>query len=143
VGFLSDLFSTPKPKPVVIIRNVLGEQIDVVNARDLSGQNLRGRNWNHADLSGLSLWEARCDGIQLLGARLYRTDFQKASLRGADLAFSYAAGASFRGSDMRGCSLYRAEIGLSRRHASADFTDALVNEASDIPEIKVFGERRL
>ena len=84
-----------------------------------------------------------CDGIQLLGARLYRTDFQKASLRGADLAFSYAAGASFRGSDMRGCSLYRAEIGLGRRHSSADFTDALVDEATDIPERKVFGERRL
>ena len=143
MGFLSDLFCAPKPKPVVIVRNVLGEQIDVVNARDLSGQDLRGRNWNHADLSGLSLWGARCDGIQLLGARLFRTDFQKASLRGAELAFSYAAGASFRGSDLRGCSLYRAEIGLGRRHSSADFTDALVDEATDIPERKVFGERRL
>jgi hypothetical protein len=28
-------------------------------------------------------------------------------------------------------------------NSSADFTNALVNEASDIPEIKVFGERRL
>ena len=107
------------------------------------GQDLSGRNWNHADLSGLSLWGARCDGIQLLGARLFRTDFQKASLRGAELAFSYAAGASFRGADLRECSLYRAEIGLSRRHSSADFTDALVDEATDIPERKVFGERRL
>jgi uncharacterized protein YjbI with pentapeptide repeats len=71
------------------------------------------------------------------------TDFQKASLRGAELAFSYAAGASFRGADLRECSLYRAEIGLGRRHASADFTDALINEGSDIPKIKVFGERRL
>jgi uncharacterized protein YjbI with pentapeptide repeats len=70
-------------------------------------------------------------------------DFQKALLRGAELAFSYAAGASFRGADLRECSLYRAEIGLSRRHSSADFTDALVNEATDIPERKVFGERRL
>jgi uncharacterized protein YjbI with pentapeptide repeats len=79
---------------------------------------------SHADLSGLSLYGAQCDGINLFGARLYRTDFQRASLRGAELAFSYAAGASFRGSDMRGCSLYRAEIGLRRsRHASADLTD--------------------
>jgi uncharacterized protein YjbI with pentapeptide repeats len=104
---------------------------------------LRGRQWQHADLSGLSLFGAQCDGINLLGARLQRTDFQKASLRGAELAFSYAAGANFRGADLRECSLYRAEIGLSRRHSSADFTDALVNEASDIPETKVFGERRL
>jgi uncharacterized protein YjbI with pentapeptide repeats len=119
------------------------EQIDVVNARDLWGQDLRGRNWSRADLSGLSLYGAQCDGINLFGARLYRTDFQKASLRGAELAFSYAAGANFRGSDMRGCSLYRAEIGLGRRHSSADFTDALVNEGTDIPERKVFAERRL
>jgi len=143
VGFLSDLFSVPKAPSVVIIRNVLGEQIDVVNARDLSGQDLRGRNWSHADLSGLSLYGAQCDGLNLFGARLHRTDFQKASLRGAELAFSYAAGANFRGADLRECSLYRAEIGLSRRHSSADFTDALVNEATDIPEHKVFGERRL
>jgi uncharacterized protein YjbI with pentapeptide repeats len=65
------------------------------------------------------------------------------SLRGAELAFSYAAGANFRGADLRECSLYRAEIGLSRRHSSADFTDALVNEGTDIPERKVFAEWRL
>jgi hypothetical protein len=29
------------------------------------------------------------------------------------------------------------------RRVSADFTDALVDEATDIPELKVFGERRL
>ena len=137
-------FTAPKATPVVIVYNVLHEEIDrIVGARDLVDQDLRGRNWNHADLSGLSLWGARCDGIQLLGARLFGTDFQKASLRGAELAFSYAAGASFRGSDMRGCSLYRAEIGLGRQHSSVDFTDALVDEATDIPERKVFGERRL
>jgi uncharacterized protein YjbI with pentapeptide repeats len=143
VGFLSDLFSAPKPKPVVIIRNVLGEEIDRIPARDLYNQDLRGKQWMHADLSGMSLFGANLEGANLFGARLYRTDFQKASLRGAELAFSYAAGASFRGADLRECSLYRAEIGLSRRHSSADFTDALVNEATDIPEHKVFGERRL
>jgi uncharacterized protein YjbI with pentapeptide repeats len=143
MGFF-DWFSAPKPVPCVIIYNVLHEEIDrIEGARDLWNQDLRGRQWQHADLSGLSLFGAQCDGINLFGAQLYRTDFQKASLRGAELAFSYAAGASFRCSDMRGCSLYRAEIGLGRRHSSADFTDALVNEATDIPEHKVFGERRL
>ena len=142
MGFF-DWFSPPKPAPVVIIRNVLGEEIDRIPARDLYNQDLRGKKWMHADLSGMSLFGANLEGANLFGARLYRTDFQKASLRDAELAFSYAAGANFRGSDMRGCSLYRAEIGLGRRHSSADFTDALVNEASDIPEHKVFGERRL
>ena len=143
MGFLSDLFGTPKPAFVIIIRNVLGEEIDRVFARDLYNRDLRGKQWMHADLSGMSLFGANLEGANLFGARLFRTDFQKASLRGAELAFSYAAGASFRRCDMRGCSLYRAEIGLSRRHSSADFTNALVNEASGIPEIKVFGERRL
>ncbi len=143
MGFFADLFGTPRPAPVTIIRNVLGEEIDRVPARDLYNQDLRGKQWMHADLSGMSLFGANLEDANLFGARLHRTDFQKASLRGAELAFSYAAGASFRGSDMRGCSLYRAEIGLGRRHSSADFTNALVNEASDIPEIKVFGERRL
>ena len=128
---------------MIIIRNVLGEEIDRVPARDLYNQDLRGKQWMHADLSGMSLFGANLDGANLFGARLLRTDFQKASLRGAELAFSYAGGASFRGADLRECSLYRAEIGLSRRHSSADLTDALVNEATDIPEIKVFGERRL
>jgi uncharacterized protein YjbI with pentapeptide repeats len=89
-------------------------------------------------MSGLSLYGAQCDGINLFGARLYQTDFQKASLRAADLSFSYAAGANFRGSDMRGCSLYRAEISVLRsRHASADLTEALIDESSDIPGRKL------
>jgi uncharacterized protein YjbI with pentapeptide repeats len=144
MGFLSDLFGAPKPVPCVVIKNVLGEVLlEIPGRRDLVGANLQNLNLAHADLSNVSLWGAQCDGINLFGARLFRTDFQKASLRGAELAFSYAAGASFRGSDMRGCSLYRAEIGLGRQHSSADFTDALVDEATDIPERKVFGERRL
>ena len=142
MGFF-DWFSPPMPAPVIIIRNVLGEEIDRVFARDLYNQDLHGKQWMHADLSGMSLFGANLEGANLFGARLHRTDFQKASLRGAELAFSYAAGASFRGADLRECSLYRAEIGLGRRHSSADFTDALVNEATDIPEHRVFGERRL
>lgn len=43
VGFLSDLFSAPKLAPIVISRNILGEQIDIVNAREFSGQDLRRR----------------------------------------------------------------------------------------------------
>jgi uncharacterized protein YjbI with pentapeptide repeats len=145
MGFLSDLFgTTPKPTPMVIIRNVLGEEIDrVEGVWRLAGLDLSRKQWPHADLSNVSLCGAQCDGINLFGARLFRTDFQNASLRGAELAYSYAAGASFRRSDLRGCSLYRAEIGLGRRHSAANFTDALVNEASDIPERNFFSEQRL
>ena len=142
--FLSDLFGAPKPVPSVVIKNVLGEVLlEIPGRRDLVGANLQNLNLAHAALSNVSLWRAQCDGINLFAARLYRTDFQKASLRGAELAFSYAAGASFRGADLRECSLYRAETGLSRRHSSTDFTDALVNEVTDKPERKVYGERRL
>ena len=64
MGFF-DLFAAPKPAPVVIIRNILGEQIELVNTRDLAGQDLRGRNWSHAELSGLSLAGANREGIVL------------------------------------------------------------------------------
>jgi uncharacterized protein YjbI with pentapeptide repeats len=139
-----DWFSAPKPLPCVVIKNVLGEVLlEIPGRRDLVGANLQNLNLAHADLSDVSLWGAQCDGINLFGARLHRTDFQKASLRGAELAFSYAAGANFRGADLRECSLYRAEIGLGRQHSSADFTDALVNEGTDIPERKFFSEWRM
>jgi hypothetical protein len=82
-------FNTDKPAaPVVIIRNVLGEEIDRVPARDLYNQDLHGKQWMDADLSGMSLFGANLEGANLFGARLYRADFQKASLRGAELAFS-------------------------------------------------------
>ena len=137
MGFLSDLFGAPKPAPVVIIYNVLHEEIDRIPARDLYNLDLRGKQWMHADLSGMSLFGANLEGANLFGARLYRTDFQKASLRGAELAFSYAAGANFRGADLRECSLYRAEIGLRRsRHASADFTDALLTRPQTFQSIR-------
>ena len=75
---LFDWFSAPKPVPCVIIYNVLHEEIDrIEGARDLWNQDLRGRQWQHADLSELSLFGAQCAGINLLGARLHRTDFQR------------------------------------------------------------------
>ena len=84
MGFF-DWFSPPKPAAVIIIRDVLGEEIDRVPARDLYNQDLRGKQWMHPDLSGMSLFGANLEGANLFGARLYRTDFQKVSLRGAEL----------------------------------------------------------
>jgi uncharacterized protein YjbI with pentapeptide repeats len=144
MGFLSELFLHTKTYAARGPKKRAGEVLLEIPGRwDLIGANLKGLNLAHVDLSGMSLFGANLEDANLFGARLFRTDFQRASLRGTELAFSYAAGANFRGADLRECSLYRAEIGLGRRHSSADFTDALVNEGTDIPERKVCAERRL
>jgi hypothetical protein len=70
-------FTKPKPEPPgVIIRDVLGKQIDHVSGVwHLAGADLRGRNWSHVDLSDRSLDGANCEGMNLFGARLMKTDF--------------------------------------------------------------------
>ena len=65
-------FFGPKPALVMIIRNVLGEEIDRMPARDLYNQDLRGKQWMHADLSGMSLFGANrrariCLGLAYTG----------------------------------------------------------------------------
>jgi uncharacterized protein YjbI with pentapeptide repeats len=145
MGLLAQIFGKPKPAPVVIIRNRLGEEIDrVEGVRDLWGQDLRGRQWPHVDLSKQSLAGANCEGINLFGARLERTDFSHAILKNAELSFSYAAGANFRNADLRGCALYMSQIGWprDRQHAAAEFDGALLNESSDVPEHKAYREMK-
>jgi uncharacterized protein YjbI with pentapeptide repeats len=80
------------PAAVVIIRNVLGEEIDRIPARDLYNQDLHGKQWMHADLSGMSLFGANLEGANLFGARLVRTSFYRANLRGAEISFADATG---------------------------------------------------
>jgi uncharacterized protein YjbI with pentapeptide repeats len=136
MGFL-DLFAPPKPLPVVIIRNVLGEEIDRVEGYDLSGQDLRGRNWSHADLSGSSLDGANCEGINLFGARLVKTSFCRTNLRYAEISFADATGADFRLADLSGVSMYCTETTL------AHFEDSLLSEYSDILGRRVTGVTRV
>jgi uncharacterized protein YjbI with pentapeptide repeats len=144
--FFTDLFGLkPKPVPVIIIRNRLGEEIDrVEGVCDLWGQDLRGRQWAHADLSKVSLAGANCERINLFGARLERTDFSHAVLKNAELSYSYAAGASFRNADLRGCSLYMSQTGWprSRQCAAAEFDGAMLDEASDVAEHKAYREMK-
>jgi uncharacterized protein YjbI with pentapeptide repeats len=130
MGFF-DLFAKPKPMPVLIIRNVLGEEIDRVEGHDLLGQDLRGRNWSHAELSGQSLDGANCEGINLFGARLVKTSFCRTNLRGSEISFADATGADFRNADLADVAMYRTEISL------AHFGGSLLSEHSDIPERKV------
>jgi uncharacterized protein YjbI with pentapeptide repeats len=137
VGFF-DLFAPHKPVPIVIIRNVLGEEIDrVEGAHDLSGQDLRGRNWSHADLSGLSLDGANCEEINLFGARLVKASFCRTNLRHAEISFADATGADFRKADLTDVAMYRTEI------TSAHFGDSLLSERSDIRGQKVLSTMRV
>jgi uncharacterized protein YjbI with pentapeptide repeats len=136
VGFF-DLFATPKPVPIVIIRNVVGEEIDRVEGYDLSGQDLRGRNWSHADLSGRLLDGANCEGINLFGARLLKTSFCRTNLRGAEISFADARGADFRKADLTDVAMNRTETKL------AHFEDSLLSEHSDIPGRRVTGVTRV
>jgi uncharacterized protein YjbI with pentapeptide repeats len=114
---------------VIRILNILGEEIERIDARDLCFQDLRGRNWAHADLSDLSLQGANLEGICLFGARLRYTSFQKCNLRNADLAYALTvAGANFRGADLSGCDL-RYAVDIERAH----FDEVTLSRESCVP----------
>jgi uncharacterized protein YjbI with pentapeptide repeats len=102
-----------------------------------SGQDLRGRNWGHADLSGLSLAGANCEGINLFGARLVKTSFCRTNLRCAEISFADATGADFRNADLADAVMYRTETAL------AHFEASLLSEHSDIPGRRVTGVTRV
>jgi uncharacterized protein YjbI with pentapeptide repeats len=127
VSFFS-MFCKAKPTPFVVIKNVLGEEIDrVEGVWDLINADLRGRQWPHADLSGLSLDGANCELINLFGSRLVRASFCRANLQKAELSFSDATGANFGDANLEGCMMYRSETKLAR------LDGAVLNENSDIP----------
>ena len=127
-----------RPKPVVIVYNVLHEEIDrIEGARDLVGLDLRGKQWSHVDLSGLWLDGADITGANMFGARCVGTSFARCNLRNAELSFSNAYGANFQKADLDGCLMYRTETTHAR------FDDALLSERSDIPGRKVFRTMRV
>ena len=143
MGFLSNLFGSPRPTPVVIIRDRLGREIHrIEGSRDLVGSNLKGLNLAHADLVGQSLVGANCEGTIFVGARLDRADFSKASLRRADMYLCSVLGTRFCQADMRSASLYKADVG-SKKKPCADFHEALVDETTDIPGRKYSGTMRV
>jgi uncharacterized protein YjbI with pentapeptide repeats len=123
---LFDLFS-PKPKPVVIIRNVLGEEIDRVEGVDLANKDLKNRDWRHAQLSGLLLDGSDISGSNLLGAQLKNTSFARANLANCEVSFANADGASFYRANLDACLMYRTDV----RHAN--FDEAKIEHDSDIP----------
>jgi uncharacterized protein YjbI with pentapeptide repeats len=136
MGFF-DWFSPPKPAPVVIIRNVLGEEIDrVEGVRDLwGGVDLRGRNWSHAELSGMWLDGSDLTGANLFGARLVGTSFARCNLRNANLAYARIEGARFDSADLDGADLLYTDVKRAR------FDGAIISNTSTIPGVYA-GARR-
>jgi uncharacterized protein YjbI with pentapeptide repeats len=125
-------FSTPKPMPVVIINNVLGEVLLQIPGRwDLIGANLKGLDLAHADLSGMFLDGADMSGANLFGARCVGTSFARCKMLGVELSFSNCTSADFQGSNLDGCLMYRSETTLAR------FDGAVLSESSDVPGIKL------
>ena len=108
-------FSTDKPAPVVMIRDVLGEEIDrVEGVRDLwGGVDLRGRNWSRAELSN-DADGSDLDRRQSIGARCVGTSFARCNLKNANLAYARIEGASFRQADLEGADLLYTDVKRAR-----------------------------
>jgi uncharacterized protein YjbI with pentapeptide repeats len=120
MGFF-DWFSPPKPAPVVIIRNVLGEEI--------------GRNWSHAELSGMWLDGSDLTGANLFGARCVGTSFARCKMINATLAYARIEGASFRQADLEGADLLYTDVKRAR------FDGAMIGPTTTIPGVYA-GARR-
>jgi uncharacterized protein YjbI with pentapeptide repeats len=136
VNFFS-MFSKPKPVPVVIIRDRLGREIDRVVGWNLCNQDLRCRNWRHADLRGRWLDGSDLSGTNMLGADLRGASLQNCKLVGCEISYADVSGCDFSGSDMTGCLLYRSET------QRAKFNNVMLSEESDVPKIKVFQMGRI
>jgi len=123
----------------VIIRNVLGEEIDrVEGVRDLWGDvDLRGRQWCHAELSGMWLDGSDLTGANLLGARCIGTSFARCNLKNANLAYARIEGASFRQADLDGADLLYTDIKRQLRDTLS--RPAARQEAS--PNVKLSADR--
>jgi uncharacterized protein YjbI with pentapeptide repeats len=131
-------FTKPKPTPpTIIIRNVLGEEIDRVEGWNLEHKMLRNRNWAHVDLSGLVLDGSDLTGSNMIGANLRGASLRYCTLVGCEISYADATGCDFSGSNMVGCLLYRSET------HGAKFRDVTLSEESDIPGIKVFRSVRV
>ena len=135
MGLVHLLFGS-REKPIAIIHNVLGEEIDrIAGVHDLQHLDLRGRQWACADLRKFSLAFSDCEGINLLGANLTGVNFFRANLRGADLSFSKVEGARFCKADLIDCSFYEAQTGWpyhTHFGHGADFREAKIDHTTDI-----------
>jgi uncharacterized protein YjbI with pentapeptide repeats len=137
MGFFADLFGTPKPALVIIIRNVLGEEIDrVEGARDLwGGVDLRGRQWCHADLSGMWLDGSDLTGANLFGTRCVGTSFARCKMVDVNLAYALIEACNFQKADLEGADLLHTKIERTR------FDGCMIGPTTTIPGVYA-GARR-
>jgi hypothetical protein len=139
VGFLGDIFGSPRPQPKTTIKNVLGETLLEVPVRDLAGSTcLRGKDLSHASLRGQWLDGADLEDVNLFGADLRNCSFARCNLTNACLAYALTAGARFDHANLEGVDLGSA-VGVER----ASFRDALLSEHSSIPGRRVTGMTRV
>jgi hypothetical protein len=101
VGFLSDLFGSPRPTPTTKIVNVLGEVLLEVPARDLVGATcLRGKDLSHAVLRGQWLDGADLENVILFGADLTNCSFARCKMVDVNLAYAPSEGCNFQKADL-------------------------------------------
>jgi len=115
---------------LIAIPKITSEELSDLSGRDLSGVNLRSKNFNNEDLRDMNFAGAdlrdshfeNCDlsGVDFSGAKLSWTNFRNATLRGADFTGARIAGANFHGSDLHGV-----DLSVARRTEGADFTTRL------------------
>jgi uncharacterized protein YjbI with pentapeptide repeats len=136
LGFLSDLFGSPRPTLTTKIVNVLGETLLEVPARDLVGSTcLRGKDLSHAVLRGQWLDGADLENVILFGADLTNCTFARCNLKNANLAYARIEGASFRQADLEGADLLYTDVKRAR------FDGAIISNTSTIPGVYA-GARR-
>jgi uncharacterized protein YjbI with pentapeptide repeats len=132
VGFLGDIFRSPRPQPKTIIKNVLGETMFEVPARDLVGSTcLRGKDLSHASLQSQWLDGADLEDVNLFGADLRNCSFARCNLKNANLAYAVVDGANFRMANLDGADLLHTNIERAR------LDGATITPASTIPGIFV------
>jgi hypothetical protein len=126
-------FKTKPAPPGIIIRSVLGEEIDRVEGWNLENKILRDKNWNHVDLSGMCLDGSDLSGSNLLGANLRNASLRNCKLVDCEISYADVSGCHFDGSDLKGCLMWRTETYRAR------FENILMDDTSDIPARRVVG----
>lgn len=90
----------------------------IMEANDLSGRDLAGRDFGSQNLSGRDLSHSKLANANFWLTTLANADLEKADLAGANLYFAKLEGANLRGAKLAGADLRNAEL------SGADLTDA-------------------
>jgi uncharacterized protein YjbI with pentapeptide repeats len=121
---------TTQPQRNTVIKNVLGETLIVVQARDLVAVScLRGKDLSHSDLRDQWLDGSDLEDTNLFGADLRGCSFARCNLRNANLAYARIEGANFRMANLDGVDLLHTNIERAR------LDGAIITSSSSIPGV--------